>query len=181
MHLHILDINLEFNKRIIHFPVAFVHPINEIDGHSSEGYGLGDKDYYLVVDLRTLKKITVNITSQTAVVGTGNTLGSLYKEMQQYIFAFPAGVNPSVRVGRHMPGLGLLNRRFGTSSDNILDAQIVLANDTVGSKSVSYIENEFYNLILNNKEENNNSKGNETFEDFKLKSFFINSPGLSYE
>ncbi|RIB09288.1 hypothetical protein C2G38_1981518, partial [Gigaspora rosea] len=142
-----------FNKRVIHFPVAFIHPLDEIDvqsavkcaiklnfpitarsgGHSGEGYGLGDKDCYLVVDLRSLNKITVNITSQTAVVGTGNTLGSLYKELQQYTFAFPAGIDVKVGVGGHMPGggIGFLNRKFGTSSDNILDAQIVLANGTV--------------------------------------------------
>ncbi|CAG8563644.1 14072_t:CDS:2 [Dentiscutata heterogama] len=91
------DIDFEYDKLIIHFPVAFAHPIDEIDvqnaincavklnipivarsgGHSYEGYGMGDKDCYLVVDLVTLNKITVDTVSQTVVVGTGNTLQSV--------------------------------------------------------------------------------------------------------
>ncbi|CAG8746899.1 2381_t:CDS:2, partial [Cetraspora pellucida] len=112
----------------LHFPI-----VARSGGHSYEGYGIGDKDCYLVVDLVTLNKTTIDITSQTAVIGTGNVLESLYYNVNQHIFAFPAGTCPYVGVGGLMlgGGMGYLNRKFGLSSDNILDAQIVLANGTI--------------------------------------------------
>ncbi|CAG8495998.1 16262_t:CDS:2 [Cetraspora pellucida] len=147
------DLNVEYNQRIIYFPVAFVRPIDVIDvqntikcgaklnypivarsgGHSSESYSLGDRDCYLVIDLITLNEVTVDITSQTAIIGTGNTLNPLYYAINQYEFAFPGGLCPHVGVGGHIMGggMGLIARRFGYASDSILDAQIVLANGTV--------------------------------------------------
>ncbi|KAF0509600.1 FAD-binding domain-containing protein [Gigaspora margarita] len=156
------DLNFEYNLRVIHFPVAFVHPIDVFDvqnaikcavklnfpivarsgGHSYEGYGLGDKDCSLVVDLETLNKIIIDIASQTAIVETGNKLESLYYETNRHGFAFPAGVCPYVGVGGHITGggVGHLNRIFGLSSDNVLDAQIVLANGTIINSAKKYPE-----------------------------------------
>ncbi|CAG8496026.1 33662_t:CDS:1, partial [Racocetra persica] len=37
--------------------------------HSYENYGLGDKDCYLVIDVRYFNKVTVDVTSQTAIIG----------------------------------------------------------------------------------------------------------------
>ncbi|KAF0541993.1 FAD-binding domain-containing protein [Gigaspora margarita] len=156
------DIKFEYNKLFIYFPVAFVHPIDEFDvqnavkcaaklnipivarsgGHSSEGYGMGDKDCYLVVHLVNLNKFSIDRNSQTAVIGMGNTLKSLYYKVHQYGFAFPAGTCPNIGVGGHITGggMGLLNRKFGLSTDNILDAQIVLANGTIVYNAKKYPE-----------------------------------------
>ncbi|CAG8510307.1 2694_t:CDS:2, partial [Scutellospora calospora] len=147
------DLSMEYNARVIYFPVAFVHPIDVLDvqnaikcgselnfpvvarsgGHSYESYSIGDGDCYLIIDLVNLKDIAINTTTQTAVIGTGNTLESFYFAVNKYVFAFPAGGCPGVGVGGHIMGggQGLLNRKFGVSSDNILDAEIVLANGTV--------------------------------------------------
>ncbi|KAF0509602.1 FAD-binding protein [Gigaspora margarita] len=59
-------------------------------------------------------KLNFPITARSGghSVRTENTLGSLYKELQQYTFAFSAGIDVKVGV-------------------DILDAQIVLANGTV--------------------------------------------------
>ncbi|RIB00719.1 hypothetical protein C2G38_2301065, partial [Gigaspora rosea] len=156
------DLNKQYNKRVIHFPVAFVHPIDVLDvqntikcaiilkypivarsgGHSFEGYGLGDKDCYLVVDLVNLNKITIDITSQTAVIGTGNLIDTFYYEVNQLGFAFPSGDCTGIGVGGIIMGggIGCLNRKFGLSSDNILDAKIVLANGTVVYNVKNYPE-----------------------------------------
>ncbi|CAG8643442.1 3637_t:CDS:2, partial [Cetraspora pellucida] len=142
--------------------LAFVHPVDILDiqntikcgaelnfpivarsgGHSSECYSIGDKDCYLVVDLVNLNKITVDVTSQIAIIGTGNTLDSLYYKVNLYGFAFPGGVCPYVGVGGLIlgGGMGHLSREFGCSSDNILDAQIVLANGTVVNNAKEYPE-----------------------------------------
>ncbi|CAG8772271.1 9280_t:CDS:1, partial [Dentiscutata heterogama] len=105
------DINFEYNRLIINFPVAFVHPVDISDiqntikcaaelnypvvarsgGHSYECYSLGDKDCYLVIDLANLNKITINITSQTVIIETGNLVELLHYKLNQYAFAFPAG------------------------------------------------------------------------------------------
>ncbi|CAG8577549.1 19574_t:CDS:2, partial [Racocetra persica] len=122
------DIDVEYNRLFIHFPVAFVHPVDVLDvqntikcrtnGHSYENYGLGDKDCYLVIDVGGFNKVTVDVTSQTAIIGTENTLDS-------YITVYP-------NMDLHFQlGMGFLVRKFGYSSDNLLDIQMVLANGTI--------------------------------------------------
>ncbi|CAG8601698.1 19033_t:CDS:1, partial [Gigaspora rosea] len=54
---------------------------------------------YLIVDLVNLNKIIIDITSQTAVIGTGNVIDKFYYEVNQLEFAFPAGTCPYVGVG----------------------------------------------------------------------------------
>ncbi|CAG8766105.1 18583_t:CDS:2, partial [Racocetra persica] len=156
------DLDVEYNKLFIHFPVAFVHPVDILDiqntikcgtklnfpivarsgGHSTEDYSIGDKDCYLVIDLVNLNKITIDPTSQTAIVETGNTLNPFYYIINRHGFAFPAGICPFIGVSGHIlgGGIGQLSRKFGYSSDNILDAQIVLANGTVVSNAKEYPE-----------------------------------------
>ncbi|CAG8837531.1 25629_t:CDS:2, partial [Racocetra persica] len=156
------DLDVEYIKLSIHFPVAFVHPVDILDiqntiecgtkldfpivarsgGHSNEDYSIGDKDCYLVIDLVNLNKITIDPPSQTAIVETGNTLNTFYSKINRHGFAFPAGTCPSIGVGGHMlgGGFGFLSRKFGYSSDNILDAQIVLVNGTVVNNAKEYPE-----------------------------------------
>ncbi|KAF0376321.1 FAD-binding domain-containing protein [Gigaspora margarita] len=156
------DLDVEYNRRVIYFPTAFVHAKDVIDvqnaikcaaklkypivarsgGHSYEGFGIGDKDCYLVVDLANLNQINIDVNSQTAVVGPGNRLEPIYNKTSEHVFAFPAGTCPYVGVGGLITGggFGYLNRKFGMSSDNILDAQIVLANGTVVHNAKNYPE-----------------------------------------
>ncbi|RIB25290.1 Glucooligosaccharide oxidase [Gigaspora rosea] len=77
--------------------------------------------------------MNIDVISQTAVVGPGNRLEPIYNKTSEQVFAFPAGTCPWVGVGGLITGggFGYLNRKFGMSADNILDAQIVLANGTV--------------------------------------------------
>ncbi|KAF0425632.1 FAD-binding domain-containing protein [Gigaspora margarita] len=132
-----VDLGREYNLRVIRYPVAFVHPINKIDvskaiicganhifpviarsgGHSFESYSIGDKNCTLVVDLINFNKISINKADKTAWAG----------------FAFPSGSCPSVGAGGVIlgGGEGLLIRKFGMSSDNLVDAQIVLADGTI--------------------------------------------------
>ncbi|KAF0334033.1 FAD-binding domain-containing protein [Gigaspora margarita] len=156
------DINFEYNMLIVRFPVAFVHPANILDiqntikcgvklnypvvarsgGHSFESYSLGDKDCYLVIDLVNFNKVTINITSQTALIETGNLVKLLHYELNPHSFAFPAGVCSQLGIGGLAlgGGVGFLNRKFGLASDNILDAQIVLANGSIVNNVKEYPE-----------------------------------------
>ncbi|CAG8847102.1 14041_t:CDS:2, partial [Gigaspora margarita] len=156
------DIEFEFSWLVIYFPIAFIHPLDEFDvqsaiqcaaelniptvarsgGHSYEGYSLGGKDCSLVISLVNFNNITIDTISQTAVIGTGISLQPLYYKVQEHMFAFPGGTCPDAGVGGLMMGggMGFLSHRFGMSSDNILDAQIVLANGTVVYSAKKYPE-----------------------------------------
>ncbi|CAG8613162.1 16159_t:CDS:2, partial [Dentiscutata heterogama] len=113
------DLLFNHNTRTIHFPVAFVHPLDVLDvqsaikcgaklnftviarsgGHSEENYSIGDRDCILIVDLRNMNKIFVDVTTQTALIETGNTLDTLYYGLNEYTFAFPSGECSSTGVG----------------------------------------------------------------------------------
>ncbi|CAG8573748.1 23015_t:CDS:2 [Cetraspora pellucida] len=156
------DINFEYNRLVINFPVAFVHAVDILDiqntikcglnfnfpvvarsgGHSYEGYSLGDKDCYLVIDLANFNRISINVTSQTAIVESGNLVEGLGYMLNEYAFAFPAGTCSYLGVSGLFlgGGVGFLNRKFGLASDNILDAQIVLANGTIVNNVKEYPE-----------------------------------------
>ncbi|CAG8747631.1 2826_t:CDS:2, partial [Cetraspora pellucida] len=147
------DLLLEYNARIVHFPVAFVHTIDVFDvqsaikcgaksnfaviarsgGHSYESYSIGDRDCVLIVDLRYMNKIIIDVITQTAIIETGNTLDTLYYSLNKHAFVFPSGDCSTIGVGGIIlgGGQGYLMRKFGLSCDNILDAQIVLANGTI--------------------------------------------------
>ncbi|RIB24765.1 hypothetical protein C2G38_1888252, partial [Gigaspora rosea] len=110
-------------------------------GHSYEGYSLGGQDCSLVISLVNFNNITIDTISQTAVIGTGITLERLYYKVHEHVFAFPGGTCPTVGVGGLMlGGMGFLSHRFGMSADNILDAQIVLANGTIVYNAKKYPE-----------------------------------------
>ncbi|CAG8477445.1 46_t:CDS:2 [Cetraspora pellucida] len=154
------DLLLENNARVVYFPVAFVHPVDVLDvqsaikcgaklnftviarsgGHSFESYSIGDRDCTIIVDLRYMNKIIINVTTQTAKIETGNTLDTLYRSLNEHVFAFPSGGCSSIGVGGIIlgGGHGYIMRKFGMSCDNILDAQIVLANGTIVNYAKKY-------------------------------------------
>ncbi|XP_028797071.1 berberine bridge enzyme-like 8 [Neltuma alba] len=76
-----------------------------------------------------LRSIDVDIDTETASVQAGATLGEVYYRIAEKskIHGFPAGVCPTVGVGGHISGAGYGNlmRKYGTSADNVADAQIV--------------------------------------------------------
>ncbi|CAG8585173.1 12343_t:CDS:2, partial [Racocetra persica] len=138
----------------------FVHPVNALDiqsaikcgaklnftviarsgGHSLEGYSIEDRDCDLIVDLRYMNKIIMDMAIQTAIIETGNTLDTLFRSLNEHVFAFPTGECSTASVDGIILGGGhrYLMRKFGMSSDNILDAQIVLANRTIINHAKGY-------------------------------------------
>ncbi|CAG8805913.1 15337_t:CDS:2, partial [Racocetra persica] len=83
------------------------------------------------------------VATQTAIVETGNTLDTLSRSLNKHVFAFPSGECASLGVsgiilGGISTGYGYLTQKFGMSSDNILDTQIVLANGTIVNHAKEY-------------------------------------------
>lgn len=84
----------------------------------------------LVVDMTGLTQFSYDKTSQTAIVGAGFRLGPLKLALWNAgKVAIPSGTCPSVGVGGHAlgGGWGFIARKFGLMTDNIVEAQVVLA------------------------------------------------------
>ncbi|MBA0695255.1 hypothetical protein Goari_001889 [Gossypium aridum] len=98
-------------------------------GHDYEGLSyISDKPFF-VLDMFNLRSVSIDMTDESAWVETGATLGELYYNIweKSNVHGFPAGLCPTVGVGGHLSGAGYgtLMRKYGLSSDYIVDAKIV--------------------------------------------------------
>ena len=100
-------------------------------GHN--GPGLGSVDNGLVIDLSGLKTVTVDPDSRTAKVGGGCLVGDVDAATHEHGMAAPAGIISTTGAGGLMlgGGIGHLTRKAGLSIDNILGAEVVLADGSV--------------------------------------------------
>ena len=101
-------------------------------GHDYEGLPYVSYVPFVILDMFDLNSININITSKTAWVQSGATVGTLYYNIakKSNVHAFPSGVGITMGVGGHFSGggYGNLMRRYGLSVDNIIDAQIIDVN-----------------------------------------------------
>ncbi|MBA0598839.1 hypothetical protein Gorai_005082, partial [Gossypium raimondii] len=98
-------------------------------GHDYEGLSYVSDEPFFVLDMFNLRSISIDMTDESAWVETGATLGELYYNIweKSNVHGFPAGLCPTVGVGGHLSGAGYgtLMRKYGLSSDYIVDAKIV--------------------------------------------------------
>ncbi|KAF0431404.1 FAD-binding domain-containing protein [Gigaspora margarita] len=102
-------------------------------GHSYEEYGNGGRSGVMVIDVQEFNQININFeTKKTAVIGTGNRLGTIYYNLYKAGFLLPAGYCLNVGIGGHATGggYGMVGRKYGMASDNIVSAEMVTANGT---------------------------------------------------
>jgi FAD/FMN-containing dehydrogenase len=97
-------------------------------GHSYAGYST--RSGGVVLDLRSLGRISVDRRAGTATVGAGAQLVDVYAALNSRGVTIPAGSCPSVGIAGHAlgGGMGLVGRAFGLASDNLISAQIVTAD-----------------------------------------------------
>ncbi len=100
-------------------------------GHN--GGGLGSVDDGLMIDLSGLKQIDVDPDARKATIGGGALLGEVDTATNAHGLATPAGIISTTGAGGLMlgGGIGHLTRNFGLSIDNILGAEVVLADGSV--------------------------------------------------
>jgi FAD/FMN-containing dehydrogenase len=100
-------------------------------GHNGGGLGLCDDG--LVIDLSQMKGIHVDPDAKTAWVEAGCTLGDVDHATHAFGLATPSGIFSTTGIGGITlgGGLGHLTRHFGLAIDNLLEANVVLANGSV--------------------------------------------------
>jgi FAD/FMN-containing dehydrogenase len=101
-----------------------------VRGGGHNGAGLGTVDDGVVIDLSPLKDIQVDPQARTVRVGGGCTWGEVDRATNEHGLATPSGIIATTGVGGLTlgGGLGHLTRRFGLAIDNLLEAEMVLAN-----------------------------------------------------
>ena len=104
-------------------------------GHGVAGTALVDGG--LAVDLRRLKDVRVDAERRTARAEGGVTLGELDAATQEHGLATPLGVVTKTGIGglTLSGGIGWLRRKHGLSVDNLVSAEVVLADGSVVTAS----------------------------------------------
>jgi hypothetical protein len=101
-----------------------------IRGGGHNGGGLGTCDGGVVLDLSAMNAIDVDPSGKTVTVGGGCTWGQVDKATGEYGLAVPSGIISTTGVGGLTlgGGLGHLTRAYGLTIDNLLGADVTLAD-----------------------------------------------------
>lgn len=97
-------------------------------GHNGGGLGLCDDG--MVIDLSGIKFVHVNTSNNMVRVGGGNIWGEVDHATHAFGLAIPSGMISTTGVGGLTlgGGVGYLSRKYGLTIDNLLEADMVLAN-----------------------------------------------------
>ncbi|KAH3955534.1 hypothetical protein HBI56_018940 [Parastagonospora nodorum] len=103
-------------------------------GHSYSSTGLGGKDGSMSINLQSLQTVQLDTSSGIATVGGGVRLGNLADALwNQGKASISHGTCPGVGIGGHYThgGYGPTSRNYGLAMDQIVAADVVLANGTL--------------------------------------------------
>ena len=106
-------------------------------GHNAAGLGVADDA--LVIDLSPLRSTTLNPENRTVRADPGCTWGDVDHATGAFGMATPSGFLASTGVAGLTlgGGIGYLTRRFGLTVDNLLSADVVLADGSLVTASAS--------------------------------------------
>ena len=108
-----------------------------IRGGGHNGPGLGSCDDGLMIDLSLMKGVRVDPAAGTVRVEPGCTSGDVDHATHSFGLAVPSGIVATTGVAGLTlgGGTGYLTRRHGLTIDNLLEADVVLADGTVVTAS----------------------------------------------
>jgi FAD/FMN-containing dehydrogenase len=104
--------------------------LTAIRGGGHNGPGLGSCNDGLVIDLSTMKGVRVDPATATVRVGPGCTSGDVDHATHPFGLAVPFGIVASTGVAGLTlgGGTGYLTRKYGLTVDNLVEADVVLAD-----------------------------------------------------
>src|SRR4051812_25627619 len=101
-----------------------------VRGGGHNGPGLGSCDDGLVIDLSSMNSVRVDPSARTVRAEAGCTSGDVDHATHQFGLAVPFGIVSTTGVAGLTlgGGSGYLTRKYGLTIDNLLEADVVLAN-----------------------------------------------------
>jgi FAD/FMN-containing dehydrogenase len=122
--------------------------LTAIRGCGHNGPGLGSCNDGLVIDLSLMKGVRVDPTNRTVRVEGGSTQGGMDHATHAFGLAVPAGIVSTTGVGGLTlgGGHGYLSRKYGLTIDNLIEADVVLADGTLVTASASQHDDLFWAL-----------------------------------
>lgn len=104
-------------------------------GHNGPGFGTVDGG--MVIDLSPMQAVVVDPDARTAKVQGGATWGAVDAATGEHGLATPSGIISTTGVGGLTlgGGHGYLSRKHGLTIDNLLEAEVVLADGSVVTAS----------------------------------------------
>ncbi len=117
-----------------------------IRGGGHNGGGLGLCDDGLVIDLSGIKFVRVDTSNNTVRVGGGNIWGEVDHATHAFGLAVPSGIISTTGVGGLTlgGGVGHLSRKYGLTIDNLLEADMVLADGSFVTVNASQNKDLFW-------------------------------------
>ena len=119
-----------------------------VRGGAHNGGGLGSVDDGLVIDLSAMRGVRVDPERRTAEVLGGSLLGDVDHATHAFGLAAPSGIIGTTGVGGLTlgGGIGHLTRKLGLSIDNLISADVVLADGSFVTANEDQHEDLFWAL-----------------------------------
>jgi hypothetical protein len=122
--------------------------LTAIRGGGHNGPGLGSCDDGLVIDLSPMNGVRVDPASRTVRAEAGCTQGGVEHAAHAFGLAVPAGVVSTTGIAGLTlgGGHGYLSRKYGLTIDNLLEADVVLADGKLVTASQTQHQDLFWAL-----------------------------------
>ncbi len=119
-----------------------------IRGGGHNAAGLGSCDNGIVIDLSMMKGVRVDPTNRSVRVGAGCTSGDVDHATYAFGLAVPFGILSTTGVAGLTlgGGTGYLTRKCGLTIDNLLEADVVLADGTFVTARPAHYSDLFWAL-----------------------------------